>query len=126
MARMLEATGDYRVRWAYSGAEGLQEMRARRPDVLLLDMLMPDMDGSTLLAAMRQDAALADIPVIVVTASDPESGVGHARGGLLAVVRDHGFPVADSLQTLEAVLDKVRPDYFTGEEAAAPEAASPA
>ncbi|MHB0877943.1 MAG: ATP-binding protein [Anaerolineae bacterium] len=126
LTRIIEADGNYRVRWAYSAAEGLEEMRGHRPDALLLDMLMPEMDGATLLTTMRRDPNLAAIPVIVITATDPDEDVGRMQGGLLAVVQDEGWGVGDSLKTLKAVLERLHPSYFSGEEASEPAAASPA
>lgn len=58
----------YEVDTAYNGAEGLKRMQAARPDVVLLDMMMPVMDGRELLHRMRQDDGLKAIPVIVMSA----------------------------------------------------------
>jgi CheY-like chemotaxis protein len=58
----------YDVCTAYNGAEGLKRMTEVRPDLVLLDMMMPVMDGRELLHRMRQDGALKSIPVIVMSA----------------------------------------------------------
>jgi CheY-like chemotaxis protein len=58
----------YDVRTAYNGAEGLKRMTEVRPDLVLLDMMMPVMDGRELLHRMRQERALKRIPVIVMSA----------------------------------------------------------
>jgi CheY-like chemotaxis protein len=58
----------YDVRTAYNGAEGLKRMTEVRPDLVLLDMMMPVMDGRELLHRMRQEKALKRIPVIVMSA----------------------------------------------------------
>lgn len=57
----------YAVTLAREGAEGLAAARAERPDVVLLDLMMPQMDGASLLQAMRDDPALATVKVVVVT-----------------------------------------------------------
>ncbi len=67
MEGLLLAEG-YHVRHALSGQAGLAEMRLKRPDLLLLDMMMPEMSGADVLAAMRSDPLLEEIPVILVTA----------------------------------------------------------
>jgi len=54
---------------AANGRECLEEARRQRPDVILMDMAMPVMDGYAALAAIRADEALRDIPVVAVTAS---------------------------------------------------------
>ena len=69
LARLLEADG-YAVRGAASGEEALREIARRRPDLVLLDLMMPDTDGFAVLAALRADPATCDLPVIVVTAMD--------------------------------------------------------
>jgi CheY-like chemotaxis protein len=58
----------YDVQTASDGREALAAISRRRPDVILLDLLMPQMDGFGVLEEMRQDPQLRDIPVIVFTA----------------------------------------------------------
>ncbi|MBL0168038.1 MAG: response regulator [Propionivibrio sp.] len=61
----------FRVRVARSGAEALRAvLGAPRPDLVLLDVMMPAMDGHEVLARLREDAATRDLPVIFVTAMD--------------------------------------------------------
>jgi signal transduction histidine kinase/CheY-like chemotaxis protein len=70
--RMLAAAGrDYRVLRASNGQEGLRMLRQHRPNVLLVDLVMPKMDGFQLLKAKSEDPALRDIPAIVISARDP-------------------------------------------------------
>ena len=57
---------------AGSGAQGIELARAQNPQVILLDVLMPDMDGPATLRALRSDPATRDIPVVFLTAqSEP-------------------------------------------------------
>ena len=58
----------FEVDTAASGSQALKAMAANPPDVALLDVMMPGMDGPSLLQAMRTDPALASVPVIFVTA----------------------------------------------------------
>ena len=60
--------GRYRVREARDGVEGLEQARAEPPDLVLADVMMPRMDGYALCRAIRQDAALSHIPVVLLTA----------------------------------------------------------
>ena len=53
---------------AMNGEVALERMSARRPDLVLLDVMMPLLDGPGLLRLMRQDPALRDVPVILMTA----------------------------------------------------------
>lgn len=64
----------YKVIGATSGQQGLEMMRARKPDLLLLDLMMPDVNGWDVYREMKSDKALTEIPVIVVSAKVPERG----------------------------------------------------
>lgn len=71
-ARMLVAIDEeLRVITAADGEEGLALMRSKRPDLVLLDVMLPDMDGWQVLAAKAQDDALRPIPVFLLSAQDP-------------------------------------------------------
>ncbi len=62
------AIGKWEVILARSGQEALEEARKAAPDVILLDAMMPGLDGTTTLAKLRADPATAKIPVIFLTA----------------------------------------------------------
>ncbi len=69
IARMsLSRLGGMEVVEAASGAEGVRKAQDEQPDVILLDVMMPVMDGSATLAALRLQPATATIPVIFLTA----------------------------------------------------------
>jgi CheY-like chemotaxis protein len=68
LKRNLEATGRYDVRTENSGAAGVTAAREFQPDLILLDIMMPKMDGYTFLKKMKGDTQLRRIPVIVLTA----------------------------------------------------------
>jgi Response regulators consisting of a CheY-like receiver domain and a winged-helix DNA-binding domain len=60
---------------AYLRREGARYANARRPDLILLDLNMPRLDGRGVLAAIKQDPALRGIPVVVLTTSDVDRDV---------------------------------------------------
>ncbi len=64
----LEAMGGWEVLTADCGAAGLGRAAAERPDVILLDVMMPDMDGPSTFQRLRSDPATAGIPVVFLTA----------------------------------------------------------
>jgi signal transduction histidine kinase/CheY-like chemotaxis protein/HAMP domain-containing protein len=64
-----------------SGAEGLRLAKALRPTAITLDVLMPGMDGWTVLTALKADPDLADIPVILLTIVD-DKNLGYALGAV--------------------------------------------
>lgn len=66
LRRMLERAG-YEVEAAATGADGIARATARRPDLITLDVMMPNMDGWAVLRALKADPALANIPVVMVS-----------------------------------------------------------
>ena len=70
----------WEVLGAGSGAEGLELARSERPDVILLDVMMPQMDGLELLERLRSEPETAQIPVIFLTAQVHEDDPEHYRG----------------------------------------------
>jgi two-component system, OmpR family, response regulator len=64
----LSKVGGMEVVEASNGAEGLVRAKADMPDVVLLDVMMPHVDGPTTLARLREDPATAGIPVVFLTA----------------------------------------------------------
>lgn len=69
----LDAIGGWDVVCAESGAEALERADVEQPEVILLDVVMPGMDGFATLAALRAKSSTAHIPVILVTAKDKEA-----------------------------------------------------
>lgn len=68
--RFLEARKSYRVFHARDGWEGLTQARQRLPDLIILDLTMPEMDGFSVLEELKFDPRTKKIPVIVVSAKD--------------------------------------------------------
>jgi DNA-binding response OmpR family regulator len=73
---------DYDVRTAQSGIQALEMMRDLQPQLVILDIMMPAMSGMDVLRQMRAEAAIADIPVILMTSKRQEQDVntGFALG----------------------------------------------
>jgi signal transduction histidine kinase len=72
----------YEVQFATSGPEGLQKVQQQRPDVILLDVMMPVMDGMEVLAELKANPLSESIPVILVTArTDPDSEAASFAAG---------------------------------------------
>jgi CheY-like chemotaxis protein len=71
-------TPDYDVQTAEDGAAALSKLRRERPDLLLCDVMMPQLDGFGLLRAIRTDPELQDLPVILLSARAGEARVKKA------------------------------------------------
>lgn len=84
VARSIEASlrKHYKVFVVYSGVEAIKEARRHPPDLIVLDVLMPDMDGLETCRQLRIDPAMADIPILFLTAlGRPEDRVAGLRAG---------------------------------------------
>jgi PAS domain S-box-containing protein len=68
LTQILEASGSYRVFAAHSGMEGISLVARRRPDLILLDLRMPEMDGFRVIEELRGNPETSNIPIVVVTA----------------------------------------------------------
>lgn len=76
LARMsLERVGKWEVVVASSGAEALQMACKTLPDLILLDVMMPEMDGHATLAQLKADPRTASIPVLLMTAKVPHDSM---------------------------------------------------
>jgi CheY-like chemotaxis protein/DNA-binding CsgD family transcriptional regulator len=95
----------YRVSIARDGAEGLTSARTAGPDVILLDVMMPVLDGWQVLRALKEDPALQDIPVVMLTALSEERDLirGHLQGAIQYVTKP--FEMRQLLQAVEVALD---------------------
>lgn len=63
----------YRTSAALNGRQALERMAVERPSLVLLDYMMPVMNGPALMEAMERDSTLRDIPVVIMSASPPQS-----------------------------------------------------
>jgi CheY-like chemotaxis protein len=66
--RVIVESGGYDVRVAYDGQEGLEAVAEEKPDLIVLDVMMPVMNGHAACARLKADKATASIPIILLTA----------------------------------------------------------
>ncbi|MBI2941500.1 MAG: response regulator [Chloroflexi bacterium] len=92
-----------RVQMATSVEQGLSLARNGRPDLVLLDLLMPGMDGHDFLRTWHADPALRDVPVIIVSAATEEDNI-LVTGEFLEIRRHGGLSVADLMRAAHASL----------------------
>ena len=78
---ILEGEG-YRVDVCANGREALERLKAGRPDLVLLDVMLPVVDGYGVLQAIRQTPDLADVPVVLMNSYPPKKGGAGWQGFL--------------------------------------------
>jgi DNA-binding response OmpR family regulator len=97
----------YSVHGADGGETGLSLIRTVRPDLVLLDLMMPDMDGWEVYQQMKADPDIRDIPVIIVTAK--AQNIDKILGLHIAKVNDYitkPFGPSELLQSIQTVLGR--------------------
>ncbi len=100
IAELLEIEG-YRVETARDGLDALRRLRQAKPDVIVVDLMMPRLDGWGLVRACRADPALADLPVIAMSA---RPDVAQSVAGLdVQVCLTKPFQVDELLAALEDI-----------------------
>jgi len=121
LARMLKA-GDptLRVLEAFSGQEGLAIARSQRPDVILLDLVMPQVSGYAFLEEILRDPEMANTQIIIVSVRSVEQEMAPVFGEL-RLGKGSGFSLTEILQLLQATLSVItRPAAMPPTSAAAP------
>lgn len=94
LENILSEAGGYSLRMATNGQEALDEVAKKVPDVVLMDVNMPVMDGFAATRALRNDAATKDLPVILVTSKDQKAD--KAWGKMLGAFGYITKPYSDS------------------------------
>ena len=83
------------LREAGNGKEGLELARARRPDLIFADLNMPVMGGLEMIAALKDDASLRDVPIVVISTEGNEGRIGGLKErGVAAFLRKPFRPEA--------------------------------
>jgi two-component system alkaline phosphatase synthesis response regulator PhoP len=72
----IEKTGEFEVIIAASGEEGIKLTREKKPDLILLDVVMPEIDGGDVASQIKNDKSIKDIPIIFLTAIVTEEETG--------------------------------------------------
>jgi threonine synthase len=106
LRRILQANGKYTVREAENGRIGLDMVRQQPPDLILLDLMMPEMDGFAVLDTLKTDKELSKIPVIVVTAKELTSIEKQQLGGKVQSLMQKGvFSDQDIVNKMDELLN---------------------
>jgi DNA-binding response OmpR family regulator len=109
LIRLILGRRGFEVKGAHGGVEGLKMIRQELPDLVLLDLMMPDMDGWEVYQQMKADEKTKNIPVIVVTAK--AQSIDKVLGLHIAKVDDYiakPFSPQDLMTSVEKVLNKTK------------------
>ncbi len=100
----LEATGHYTIKEEHRSLRALHAARHFQPDLILLDVIMPDLDGREVAQQLRDDPALRDVPVIFVTSLAADGVIGSCGylSGFSFVAKP--FRIADLIDCVEEML----------------------
>jgi DNA-binding response OmpR family regulator len=107
LVRLILSRKGYQVKGAIGGQEGLDLVRAESPDLVLLDLMMPDMDGWEVYQQMKAGTTTRGIPVIVVTAK--AQNIDKVLGVHIAKVDDYiskPFSPQQLIESVEKVLNR--------------------
>jgi DNA-binding response OmpR family regulator len=80
VATILSSHG-FEVDIARNGKDALEIANAKQPDLVILDLMMPGMSGHEVLLALKQNSATAEIPVMILTAAEPDERIRALQGG---------------------------------------------
>ena len=106
------------VQEAANGREALARLQADKPDVILLDLMMPEMDGFQVVAALQKEADWRDIPVIVITSLDLDAkDRERLNSGVQSVLVKETFRPAELVERIRRLV-QTKPAVDKGTEAA--------
>jgi CheY-like chemotaxis protein len=105
LMRQALASAGWTISEAENGRVALERMAERRPDAIVLDLVMPEMDGFEFLAAFRAREAWRGVPVLVVTARDlTEEDRQRFNGGVERIIQKGGYAGDDLLREVADAL----------------------
>ncbi|MEK6255720.1 MAG: response regulator [Chloroflexota bacterium] len=103
--KVLSNTDKYHLDFAEGGVKGLAEIQSSPPDAVILDLFMPELDGFSLLESIRTDAALKDLPIIILTGGDvSEDQLAELSDMKQAVLRKDSLDETSLVECLQGFL----------------------
>jgi len=106
LARALEGEG-WQVTEAENGRVALERLAETPPDLILLDLMMPEMDGFEFLAELRSNSTVREVPVVVITAADlSEADRERLNGGVERVLQKSAYAPDALLREVHTLVEK--------------------
>lgn len=103
--RILQSQGNYKLFEAANGKEAIDVISREHPDLILLDLMMPDMDGYQVMDTLQQNKATKDIPIIVITAKElTQAEKNRLKGHIQSLMQKGDFMSDELLDEVRALL----------------------
>ena len=109
LVRLVLGREGYKVEGAFEGKAGLISVKENLPDIVLLDLMMPDMDGWEIFRELKNDEATKNVPIIIITAK--AQSVDKVLGVEIAQVDDYiskPFSPGELVERVEKVISKTK------------------
>ncbi len=101
------ATGGYESEGAVDGVEGLEKVKTFKPDLILLDLLMPKMDGMEMLQKLKADSETREVPVVILTNLSDYEKISEALSlGAMDYLVKANYKLEDLLDKVKTVLGR--------------------
>jgi signal transduction histidine kinase/DNA-binding response OmpR family regulator len=111
MLRKSLETNDYKVRSASNGKEGLEKVKQFKPGLILLDLMMPEMDGFEFAERLREKKEWLDIPVVVITAKDlSKEDLSRLKGNVETIMQKGSYSKDELLSEVGDRIKKLKGD----------------
>jgi len=107
MISQLLGDSRYRVEGAIDGEQALNAIHSAPPDILLLDLLMPKLDGFGVIQKLREQPETSRIPIIILTAKSlTEADAAALKEGIYAIIQKQGLQRKTLLQQIHGAIEK--------------------
>ena len=108
LAQYLTAEKRYMVRKAYGGKDGLSRVKENRPDLIILDLMMPEVDGFEVIRNLKKSEETKDIPIIIVSAKKlTQEEIEYLNNNIEKIIRKGDFSKEELLEDIKRFLEKI-------------------
>ncbi len=108
LAQYLTEGKKYMVRKAYGGKDGLSRVKEGRPDLIILDLMMPEVDGFEVIRNLKKSEETKDIPIIIVSAKKlTQEEIEYLNNNIEKIIRKGDFSKEELLEDIKRFLEKI-------------------
>ena len=108
LAQYLNEEHNYMVKKAYGGEEALARLKESLPDLIILDLMMPEVDGFEVIRHLKKSDDTKQIPIIIVSAKKlTQEETGYLNSNIEKIIRKGGFSKEDLLKGIKTSLEKI-------------------